>query len=103
MSFRLTYATMFDPPGEMHERFEQALDRVTAGLGHTHPLFIAGEDRRAFVHAPHLSPIDPSSCSAAFRSRSRSRSNCAHGRACGLSGWRATPMAGGCNAAPRVT
>ena len=25
MSFRLTYATMFNPPEEMHERFEKAL------------------------------------------------------------------------------
>ena len=33
MSFRLTYATMFDPPEAMHERFESALASVTATLG----------------------------------------------------------------------
>ena len=30
MNFKLTYATMFDPPEAMHERFESALARVTA-------------------------------------------------------------------------
>ncbi len=37
MSFRLTYATMFNPPEEMHERFERALATVRARLGATHP------------------------------------------------------------------
>ena len=31
MSFRLTYATMFDPPAELHERFDAALRRVAPG------------------------------------------------------------------------
>ena len=30
MSFKLTYATMFDPPEELHQRFEAALARVAA-------------------------------------------------------------------------
>ena len=33
MSFRLTYATMFNPPEAMHERFESALASVTTALG----------------------------------------------------------------------
>ena len=33
MSFRLTYATMFNPPEEMHERFEKALVTVRGRLG----------------------------------------------------------------------
>jgi 1-pyrroline-5-carboxylate dehydrogenase len=44
MSFRLTYATMFNPPEEMHERFEKALARVRGRLGQTHPMFIDGKD-----------------------------------------------------------
>jgi 1-pyrroline-5-carboxylate dehydrogenase len=44
MSFKLTYSTMFDPPEEMHARFEAALVEVRAGLGATHPLYIDGED-----------------------------------------------------------
>ena len=45
MSFKLTYATMFDPPEELHQRFEAAIGRVSAALGRRHPLYIDGEDR----------------------------------------------------------
>ena len=45
MSFRLTYATMFNPPAEMHVRFEAALARLEAQFGQRHPLFVAGADR----------------------------------------------------------
>lgn len=58
MSFRLTYATMFNPPEEMHERFDAAMARVSAGLGRRHGLFIDGEDRDAARHARRRSPID---------------------------------------------
>jgi acyl-CoA reductase-like NAD-dependent aldehyde dehydrogenase len=58
MSFRLTYATMFNPPEAMHERFEAALAKVMAGLGARHPLFIAGADRSAAQYAQRRSPID---------------------------------------------
>lgn len=58
MSFRLTYATMFNPPEAMHERFEAAMARVSADLGRRHELFIDGEDRAAASHAQRRSPID---------------------------------------------
>ncbi|HEY2662109.1 MAG TPA: aldehyde dehydrogenase family protein [Caulobacteraceae bacterium] len=58
MSFRLTYATMFDPPEEMHQRFDEALVKVQAGLGAAADLFIDGEDRKASRYAAKLSPID---------------------------------------------
>jgi len=45
MSFKLTYATMFDPPEELHTRFEAAMQRVRARLGGSHALHIAGTDR----------------------------------------------------------
>ena len=32
-TFRLTYSTMFDPPPEMHERFDAALARVEPLVG----------------------------------------------------------------------
>jgi 1-pyrroline-5-carboxylate dehydrogenase len=51
MSFRLTYATMFDPPAEMHERFDAALARVGTRLGARHELFVDGVDRGAQQHA----------------------------------------------------
>jgi len=58
MSFRLTYATMFDPPPEMHERFDAALATVRATLGGRHPLFLNGEDTAAALYVSRRSPID---------------------------------------------
>ncbi|HTD28894.1 MAG TPA: aldehyde dehydrogenase family protein, partial [Xanthomonadaceae bacterium] len=58
MAFRLTYATMYNPPEAMHESFEAALARVEAGLGRRHPLFIDGADRDAAHYADRRSPID---------------------------------------------
>jgi acyl-CoA reductase-like NAD-dependent aldehyde dehydrogenase len=47
MSFKLTYATMFNPPHELHARFEAALARTLGKLGARHGLYIAGVDRPA--------------------------------------------------------
>lgn len=58
MSFRLTYATMYNPPEEMHARFEAALAKVRKGLPATHPLFIDGKDRAGAVTEERASPID---------------------------------------------
>jgi 1-pyrroline-5-carboxylate dehydrogenase len=58
MSFRLTYATMYSPPEEMHARFEAALAKVRQGLGRTHSLFIDGQERPAAVTEERASPID---------------------------------------------
>ena len=58
MSFRLTYATMFDPPEAMHQRFEAAHATVRAGLGASHPLFIDGRDVDGDGVASRPSPVD---------------------------------------------
>ena len=42
--FKFTYATMFNPPEEMHTRFEEALQRVRANLGQEHGMIINGKD-----------------------------------------------------------
>ena len=56
-SFKLTYATMFNPPEELHTRFEEALSRVRANLGKEHAMIIGGQERYAAEkfedHAPH--------------------------------------------------
>ena len=36
MTFKLTYSTMFNPPEEMHTRFEAAVAATRAALGATH-------------------------------------------------------------------
>jgi 1-pyrroline-5-carboxylate dehydrogenase len=43
-SFKLTYATMFNPPEELHTRFEENLAKVKAGLGKEHAMLIGGKD-----------------------------------------------------------
>jgi NAD-dependent aldehyde dehydrogenases len=42
--FKLTYASMFNPPEELHTQFEQALLKVRSGLGQEHGMIINGQD-----------------------------------------------------------
>src|SRR4030042_5195486 len=44
-SFKLTYATMFNPPEELHTRFDAALAEVKTSLGKEHGMLIGGKDR----------------------------------------------------------
>jgi len=58
MTFKLTYSTMFDPPEEMHTRFESALGEVRAALGGTHPMHVGGADVPAAKTYEKRSPAD---------------------------------------------
>jgi acyl-CoA reductase-like NAD-dependent aldehyde dehydrogenase len=58
MPYKLTYSTMFDPPPELHVRFDEALREVSERLGATHALYIEGQDIHAQVHREARSPID---------------------------------------------
>ena len=58
MSFKLTYATMFNPPEALHEGFEKALAKVQARLGARHPHFIDGADVATGQSMTLRSPID---------------------------------------------
>ncbi len=58
MSFKLTYATMFSPPEELHERFEAAMARVRERLGASHGLYVAGADRAARESTAKHNPAD---------------------------------------------
>jgi acyl-CoA reductase-like NAD-dependent aldehyde dehydrogenase len=58
MSFKLTYSTMFDPPEELHGRFEAALAETRAGLGATHALHVDGTDVAAGETYEKRSPVD---------------------------------------------
>ena len=57
-AFKLTYATMFDPPEALHERFESALAQIKARLGREHMLLIGGGERRASEQFEDRSPIN---------------------------------------------
>ncbi len=58
MTFKLTYSTMFNPPEEMHTRFEAALAEVRSGLGADHAMFIDGKDVAGREMSENLSPVD---------------------------------------------
>lgn len=56
--FKLTYATMFNPPPELHTRYDEALARVKAGLGREHAMLINNQDVFAEEKYQDTSPID---------------------------------------------
>ena len=58
MTFKLTYSTMFNPPEEMHARFEAAVAATRASLGATHPLYIDGAEVAGVGTIVNHSPID---------------------------------------------
>ena len=57
-AFKLTYSTMYNPPEELHTRFEEALKKVKSELGKDHGLFIGGQDRFVEEKLEDRSPID---------------------------------------------
>lgn len=57
-AFKLTYATMFNPPAEMHTRYEQALAQTKAGLGRDVAMLINGRDVFAEQKFDNRSPIN---------------------------------------------
>ena len=58
MSYRLTYATMFDPPASLHQRFDDALARVRRQWGADHTMSIGGQPRTTGRWFEQRSPID---------------------------------------------
>ncbi len=57
-SFKLTYATMFDPPMELHNQFEKALSKAKNKLGQDHPMLIGGEEVWVHEKIEDRSPIN---------------------------------------------
>lgn len=56
--FKLTYATMFNPPEELHTRFDAALTEVKAGLGKEYAMLINGKEVLAEEKAEDRSPVN---------------------------------------------
>lgn len=57
-TFKLTYATMFSPPEELHNNFDQALVKARSALGSEHAMIINGEDRFAEEKIEDHSPAN---------------------------------------------
>jgi 1-pyrroline-5-carboxylate dehydrogenase len=57
-AFKLTYSTMFDPPPELHARFEAALADVKTRMGKDQSMIIGGREVRAAETFEDRSPIN---------------------------------------------
>lgn len=57
-AFKLTYATMFNPPEELHTRFDTALGAIKDNLGKEYGMLIAGKDCYAEQKFEDRSPAD---------------------------------------------
>jgi len=58
MEFKLTYATMFNPPEELHTKFDAALARTKAHVGEEYAMIINNEDVLADEKFEDRSPIN---------------------------------------------
>jgi len=58
MSYKITYASMYDPPAELHTRYDAAMAAIQARLGGRHRLYIDGKDCDGVRLFEKRSPID---------------------------------------------
>jgi 1-pyrroline-5-carboxylate dehydrogenase len=56
--FRLTYATMYNPPDELHANYEAAVAKVKSELGKDHAMWIDGKEVYADGKSQDFSPIN---------------------------------------------
>lgn len=90
--FKLTYATMFDPPPALHANFDAALARVKARLGAALPMWVGGAPREAASRFEVRSPIDRDWLLATFPAGSAADVDAAVQAARrAFPAWRATP------------
>jgi 1-pyrroline-5-carboxylate dehydrogenase len=92
MSFKLTYATMFNPPEALHAGFDAALAGVEARLGARHGLLIDGSDVAPAGHAALRGPIDRERVLGEFAVAGAAQAEAAMRAAqAAYASWRATP------------
>lgn len=68
--FKLTYTTMFDPPEELHTRFDAALAKAKASLGAEHGMFINGKDVFTAEKFENRNPAAITTCRCTCTSKS---------------------------------
>ena len=56
--FKLTYATMFNPPEELHKGFDKAVEKLKANLGKEYGMIIDGKDVFADEKFEDHSPVN---------------------------------------------
>ena len=57
-AFKLTYATMFNPPESLHQKYDKALAGVKAGMGRNYGMLINNQEVLADERFEDRSPID---------------------------------------------
>jgi 1-pyrroline-5-carboxylate dehydrogenase len=94
MTFKLTYANMFNPPAAMHERYEAALADLESKQSDRYPLYIGGANYPAGEYREKFSPIDTSLCLGEFAAASEADADAAVRAAHeATTSWRRTPVA----------
>jgi 1-pyrroline-5-carboxylate dehydrogenase len=91
-SFKLTYATMFNPPEELHQRFEQALAKLRANLGQEYAMIIDGKEVFATEKLENLNPANTDELLGIFQKGTAADANAAVAAARrAFKGWSRTP------------
>jgi 1-pyrroline-5-carboxylate dehydrogenase len=75
MTFKLTYATMFDPPEELHTNFETALDKNKMNLGQEYGMFINGKDHFAAQQFESTNPANINQVLGSFQTGTKEDAN----------------------------
>ena len=81
-AFKLTYATMFNPPEELHTRYEEALVKVKANLGKEYALLIDGKDVFVGEKFEDRSPVNTEVVLGVFQKGSANEAEKAIAAAC---------------------
>jgi len=90
--FKLTYATMFNPPDELHTRFENALASLKSKLGSEYGMIIAGKDHFSAEKFENRSPINTEMVLGVFQKGSAEDAGMALSAARkAFPGWSSTP------------
>ena len=74
-NFKLTYATMYDPPAFLHEKFEEAL--AAFEYGKEYPLLIGGKEVFSENKIKNISPINTDNVVGVFQKASKKEANLA--------------------------
>ncbi|HSO12839.1 MAG TPA: aldehyde dehydrogenase family protein [Anaerolineales bacterium] len=77
MAFKLTYATMFNPPEELHKGFDKAVARLKENLGREYGMIIDGKDVFADEKFEDRSPVNTDWVLAVMQKGNASHANMA--------------------------
>ena len=90
--FKLTYATMFNPPEALHIRFEEALTEVRANLGQDYGMIIDGKETFAEKKFKSSNPANTAEVLGYFQTGTAEDANAAIAAAqAAFPGWSQTP------------